>query len=121
VESIDPEALRLLTNYEWRGNIRELENTICRSMILCEAARLTVADLPPRIRGESSPGETASSDLDHLPLTEAVHQATEKLERRILATRLAEHRGNRTATAESLGISRKTLFNKLRQYRIESE
>lgn len=122
VESIDPEALRLLTDYEWRGNVRELENTICRSMILCEAARLAVADLPPRIRGESSPsGAVSSSDLDHLPLTEAVHQATEKLERRILATRLAEHGGNRTATAESLGISRKTLFNKLRQYQIGSE
>jgi two-component system, NtrC family, response regulator AtoC len=122
VESIDPEALRLLTDYEWRGNVRELENTICRSMILCETARLAVADLPPRIRGESSPGGTsASSDFDHLPLTEAVHQATEKLERRILAMRLAEHGGNRTATAESLGISRRTLFNKLRQYRIESE
>jgi two-component system response regulator AtoC len=121
VESVDPEALRLLIDYEWRGNVRELENTICRSMILCEGVRLGIADLPPRIRGESSPNGTVPAfDLDHLPLAEAVGQATEKLEKRILVTRLAEHGGNRTATAESLGISRKTLFNKLRQYRIET-
>jgi two-component system response regulator AtoC len=118
VESIDPAARQLLLDYDWPGNIRELENTICRSMILCEGRRLTAADLPPRIRGESPPGEAAAPDLDRLPLAAAVRQATERLEKRILVARLAEHRGNRTATAESLGISRKTFFNKMRKYYI---
>jgi two-component system response regulator AtoC len=122
VESIDSAALRLLLDYEWPGNVRELENTLCRSMILCEGQRLTAADLPPRIRGESPPGGPGpASELDALTLAETVQQATEKLEKRILTARLAEHRGNRTTTALSLGISRKTLFNKLRQYHIESE
>ncbi|HEX6903005.1 MAG TPA: sigma-54 dependent transcriptional regulator [Thermoanaerobaculia bacterium] len=122
VESIAPDARQLLCDYQWPGNIRELENTVCRAMILCEGDTLTAADLPGRVRGENAgPDVALGSDLVRLTLSEAVTQATERLERMMILSRLAEHRGSRTATAESLGVSRKTLFNKMRQYGLTGE
>jgi len=117
VSAISPEARQLLMGYDWPGNVRELENTICRAMILCDTDMLTAADLPGRVRGVPQDGAPAIvSDLSHLTLGEAVAEATERLEKMMILTRLSEHRGSRTATAESLGVSRKTLFNKMRQY-----
>jgi DNA-binding NtrC family response regulator len=90
-------------------------------MILCEEGALTVADLPGRVRGETEGVDpTHGSDLTRLTLSEAVTQATERLEKVMILSRLAAHRGSRTATAESLGVSRKTLFNKMRQYGLTS-
>jgi DNA-binding NtrC family response regulator len=121
VTSIAPDARQLLCEYPWPGNVRELENTICRSMILCEGDTLTASDLPGRVRGEPAEGTVPRSDLSRLSLADAVAEATERLERMMILSRLAEHRGSRTATAESLGISRKTLFNKMRQYGLMGE
>ncbi|HEX2223699.1 MAG TPA: sigma-54 dependent transcriptional regulator [Thermoanaerobaculia bacterium] len=116
VSSISAEARDLLCGYDWPGNIRELENTICRAMILCEGEVLTTSDRPSQIRGELPGAGDFSLGLARLTLAEAVNQATERLERMMILSRLAEHRGSRTATAQSLGVSRKTLFNKMRQY-----
>jgi DNA-binding NtrC family response regulator len=122
VQAIAPDARQLLCDYAWPGNVRELENTICRTMILCDGDVLTVADLPGRVRGEpQGEGTPPRSDLSHLSLAEAVAEATERLEKVMIVARLAEHRGSRTATAESLGVSRKTLFNKMRQYGLSGD
>ncbi|HSS47741.1 MAG TPA: sigma-54 dependent transcriptional regulator [Thermoanaerobaculia bacterium] len=122
VEAIAPDARQLLCQHGWPGNVRELENTICRAMILCEGDTLTLADLPGRVRGEpAGEGGLPRSDLSHLSLADAVAEATERLEKIMILARLAEHQGSRTATAESLGISRKTLFNKMRQYGLSGE
>ncbi len=117
VENISPESRQLLLDYPWPGNVRELENTLCHAMILCDGDCLDAASLPGRILGESDsmPGRPIS-DLDRMELADAVGEATERLEKRMIVSRLAAHKGNRTATAESLGVSRKTLFNKMRQY-----
>ena len=73
------------------------------------------------MRGELPRGALAGSDLGRMTLGEAVGEATERLEKMMILARLAEHRGSRTATAESLGVSRKTLFNKMRQYGLAAE
>ena len=124
VQAITPDARQLLQVHDWPGNVRELENTISNAMIMCEDDVIRVRDLPPRIRGEAereSLGSgrlalTTSCDLSKASLFEAVKDAIEKLEKKMIAMRLAEMKGNRMATAESLGISRKSLFNKMRQY-----
>ncbi len=119
VEKIAPDARQLLVDYPWPGNVRELENTLCRSMILCDDDKLKARDLPGRVLGETEgSGARTTSDLDKMPLADAVNEATERLEKRMILSRLAAHKGNRTATAESLGVSRKTLFNKMRQYEL---
>ena len=121
VESIGPEARKMLLEYEWPGNVRELENTLCRAMILCEGQSLTINDLPGRVRGEPDQRRVGPmpEDLDQMSLADAVNEVTGRLEKRMILARLAAHRKNRTATAESLGVSRKTLFNKMRQYHLD--
>ncbi len=121
VKGVSPAARRLLVAHDWPGNVRELENTICRAMILCEGDTLTERDLPPRVRGEAEAAAAAASDLQPLRLADAVQEATARLEKMMILARLAEHRGSRKAAAEGLGISRKTLFNKMRQYGISWE
>jgi two-component system, NtrC family, response regulator AtoC len=124
VESITPEALRLLEMYDWPGNVRELENVICGAIIACENSVVRTQDLPPRLRGaiavahSDAEGLTAidAPDISNMALADVVKDVTERLEKTIISSRLARMDGNRTATAESLGISRKTLFNKMRQY-----
>ncbi len=119
VQSIASDARRLLSVYDWPGNVRELENALCSAMIMCEGGVVQIGDLPPRIRGEEE--SRASRDLSRLSLSEAVKEATEKLEKMMILSRLAEMHGNRTATAEHLGISRKTLFNKMRLYGLSDD
>src|SRR5262249_32766971 len=124
VKSITPEARRLLELYDWPGNVRELENVVCGSIIACENTEVGAQDLPPRLRGaitvDHSDAEglraIAPPDISNMTLADVVKDLTERLERTIISSRLAKMAGNRTATAESLAISRKTLFNKMRQY-----
>ena len=89
-------------------------------MVLCETSTLQPQDLPPRIRGESS-DDGRGDDPEHLSLGEAVRRAAERVERTWIQAALSEHRGNRSATAESLGINRKTLFNKMRLYNLVTD
>lgn len=120
VRSIAPEARRLLLQYDWPGNVRELENTLCRAMILCDGGVLKASDLPPRIRGVASDDRASQpAESDEMTLAEAVRAATERVEKMMIQSRLARYGGNRSAAAESLGISRKTLFNKMRQYHLD--
>ncbi len=128
VNHITSEAQQILSAYDWPGNVRELENIICSAMILCEGNVISARDLPRRIRGEveeapvpNAVSASQSRDNSKLPLSEMVKEATEKIETMIITTQLAEMKGNRTATAESLGISRKSLFNKMRQYGLGDE
>lgn len=122
VKAISSDARRLLDIYEWPGNVRELENALCSAMIMCEGGEVRIGDLPPRVRGEAEGSQSfATRDVTQLTLTEAVGEVTERMEKMMILSRLAEMNGNRTATAESLGISRKTLFNKMRQYGLSDD
>jgi DNA-binding NtrC family response regulator len=125
VNMITPEARALLEQYDWPGNVRELENAICSAIIMCENSVIRVHDLPPRLRGEGGlrGGDVDGNykDLTQMSLADAVKEAVERLEKNIITSRLEAMEGNRTATAESLGVSRKTLFNKMRQYGFADE
>ncbi len=129
IREISKDALQLLKLYDWPGNVRELENALYSAMVMCDGDVITASDLPPRIRGEAE-GKGVDSektkvigvpDISKGTLAEVISEATEKLERRMIISRLAEMRGNRTETAESLGINRRTLFNKIREYGLKFE
>jgi DNA-binding NtrC family response regulator len=115
VSGISPEAMRLLLAHEWRGNVRELENVLHRAVVLAEGPLLRAADLPASVGG----GQAAAADgASAYPLTLAasVERTVERVERALIQAALMETGGNQTAAADSLGINRKTLFNKLRLY-----
>lgn len=113
VTSVSAEARTLLMSYAWPGNIRELQNALRRALVLADGQVLRAADLPATIRGLDD--EAAHSE-ERLSLMDAVSRAVDRLERGLISAALAECRGNRSQTAESLGINRKTLFTKMKQY-----
>jgi DNA-binding NtrC family response regulator len=121
IDSLSADARRLLLAHTWPGNVRELENTLRGAMILCEGTVLVSRDLPPRIRGDLVGHSGCGHGHERLTLAEAVRRAVERIERSVIHATLTEHRGNRSATAESLGINRKTLFNKMREYGMTAE
>ncbi len=100
VRGIDPDALARLTAYNFPGNVRELENRIERAYILCSADTITARDL----------GEPFSR-APRTPRTGRLHDQ----ERELIERTLARHGGNRTHAAEELGISRRTLLNKIKE------
>ena len=114
IESISNEQMATLLQYDWPGNVRELENVLRRATLLSEGVAIRLADLSPHIRG--GPVSTGLDGKDRLGLAAAVARTVERVERALIQSTLAECHGNRTAAAESLGINRKTLFNKLKQY-----
>ncbi|MGD2153225.1 MAG: sigma-54 dependent transcriptional regulator [Gemmatimonadales bacterium] len=115
---LDPDALSLLIAYDWPGNVRELENALESSLALAAGPSVTATDLPARLRGPGA-AETAhpsaAGGAPQTTLSEAVERARVAVEERMILDALRETGGNRTRAAERLGISRKTLFNKMRE------
>ncbi|MEK7852887.1 MAG: sigma-54 dependent transcriptional regulator, partial [Planctomycetota bacterium] len=104
-----PEALEAMTLYDWPGNVRELENTVERMVVLSEGDTISLEDLPENIRGTSV----------RFDATEKSDSSLAGMERRHIMKILQEKQGNKTVAAETLGISLKTLYNKLKYYRID--
>ena len=98
-----------MTQYQWPGNIRELQNIIERLKILSEGEEIQIDDLPPQLR--------TSSCIKEKPEF-SVEMRLEDVERQHILRSLAYHQGNKTRTAQSLGITIKTLYNKLHRYGI---
>jgi len=102
ITGITTDALKLLESYSFPGNIRELENLIERALILCEGDTLTPRDF--------SLPETARKDLPEKQGTLA------ELEREAIRTALLRNDGRKMETANELGISRRTLLNKIKEF-----
>jgi DNA-binding NtrC family response regulator len=110
--AIAPDARRMLLAHHWPGNVRELENTLMGSLVVGQDQTLRSRDLPPGVRDGATAGEATESPS----LLELVDRAVERIERSLIQEALNETRGNRSLTAQSLGINRKTLFNKMNTY-----
>jgi two-component system, NtrC family, response regulator AtoC len=111
------EALSLLVGYSWPGNVRELENALEHALAMATGPVIGPAELPLRVTGEGPDAGLAKSGT----LQETVARAQCVLEARLIRQALRDTGGNRTLTAELLGVSRKTLFNKMSQLGIEPE
>lgn len=103
-------AIHALLRYEWPGNVRELENVVEKCVTLSQGGLIDVKDLPLSIQGE---GE----DRINFNLSDVVTEAEKEHIIRILKIT----KGNRTKAAQLLGISRKTLWEKIRIYGIEMD
>ena len=117
IKGVTPETLDLLKNYDWPGNIREMESVIYETLVMAEHEQIDEEDMPLRIRVKGAEVKDLTFGAG-LPLNKMIQNITQKKERALIEKALQESGGNRTKAAESLGISRKTLFNKMVQYKI---
>ena len=108
LRSVSRNFLAALTRHEWRGNVRELENVLERSLILCRGDILDLQDLPDHLRISKGISPLKSSSQPSNPL--------EAAELRALEETLRQHNGHREKTAQALGISRRTLQYRLKKY-----
>ncbi len=109
IDHVDPRVYEVLSNYEWPGNIRELQNTIERLKILADHNEIRLEDIPFNIRMPKARSDQAEISVD---------MSLEEVEKNHILKVLAWHHGNKTKTAQSLGVTIKTLYNKLHRYGI---
>jgi DNA-binding NtrC family response regulator len=111
IAGVDHQAMGILEHYQWPGNVRELRNVIERATILAPGPFIETAHLPPVLTNE--PGPVSQSQVALAPGT-----TVEEAERRLIMMTLQHTRDNKTRAAEILGISLKTLHNKLNKLRL---
>ena len=107
IEGLSNEALAVFERYEWPGNVRELRNAIERAVVLARGSVIELGDLPQKIaRPALLPLKSGREEVEPL----------EELERKAILGALERFAHNKTHTARALGISLKTLHNKLKRY-----
>ncbi len=109
---LSPEAEHLLLNYDWPGNIREVENVIARLLILSDGDTISVNDLPPHIRGQTVDNGTAATPLPGKNLRDQVRI----YEYNLIMQAIEAADGDRSIAAKNLGIGQSTLYRKLDEF-----
>jgi DNA-binding NtrC family response regulator len=109
---VTPAAMKSFLQYEWPGNVRELENCIARAVALGDHRNIDVADLPPAVAAEQEPNGS-NADAASLSTT-----ALADLERMTILRVFEQAGGDKALAGRMLGISRATLYRKLKQYNI---
>ena len=107
--SVSTEALAVLQQYDWPGNVRQLENTIQRVLVLCDSDIVLPRHLPAFLLAEAAP-DASLKEPDGL---------VEKAEKNTIADAMERTGGNKAQAARLLGISRVTLYAKLKKYGLE--
>jgi DNA-binding NtrC family response regulator len=136
VTEISPRVLACLENHAWPGNVRELRNVLERAVILAGEGTIEVKHLPVFLQdrqgtagapastaaspGTSAPPEAAPAD-DPSTIKFQVGTTVEEAEKGLILRTLEHTRNNKTRAAEILGISLKTLHNKLKEYNGDKE
>jgi DNA-binding NtrC family response regulator len=113
IRGIEKDALEALVDYNWPGNIRELKNIVERMIVLSSADMLTLDQVPEDIR-QGRPLAAATNGNASL---QGISKITDA-EKELIQKALQETRGNKSTAAEKLGISRRTLYRKLEEYKL---
>jgi PAS domain S-box-containing protein len=108
IMAVSDQALRLLLRYDYPGNVRELENIIEHAFVVCPGNRIDVGCLPSELTMEQQEIDSFLSLKEEHPF--------EKAEAEVVKKTLEKHRANRIKAAQELGISRATLWRKIRKY-----
>jgi len=117
IEGLTPDAMNILGAYAWPGNVRELRNTIEKMLVLSHSNRLSARDVPPNVReavkgagglpGREAPAGAISAD------------SMADAEKKMILQALKKSGDNITKAAQTLGISRRTIHRKLKQYQVQ--
>jgi len=111
---ITPAAMKCLLQYDWPGNVRELENCIARAVTLGDQHVIDVQDLPPAIRTE----QAASSEMTAQDASSFSTTALAEMEKMTILRVFDQAHGDKALAGKMLGISRATLYRKLKRYNI---
>ena len=143
VAGLTPQAAQLIERFSWPGNVRQLENTIFRAVVLCDGATLDVCDFPqiaaamgvetlarqnsfvPAAPGDSATpaaGRAVASPYS-LSMTDAAGHIRkfEEIEAEIIKTAIGRYEGHMSEVARRLGIGRSTLYRKLKEFGLEPD
>ena len=115
---IDAAAMRVLENYAWPGNLRQLRNVMRTALALCEGEVISVRDLPPELL--QGVEESISPPASVSPAAEAGLNSLESAEREALLQELERHRWNITSLAQELDTSRNTIYRKMKRLNIST-
>ncbi|MFC1477168.1 sigma-54-dependent transcriptional regulator [candidate division KSB1 bacterium] len=107
ISTVDNETMKILMNYQWKGEIRELENVIERAIIFCESDIITPKDLPPNMYSDAGAG------FQEIP--EQLKDAMKIYERNHISAELSKNNNNKEMTAKALGISISSLYRKIEE------
>jgi DNA-binding NtrC family response regulator len=110
IEGFDPKARAAIYAYPWPGNVRELRNCIESAVVMAANKLIGLDDLPPGLR------KSADESVVRIPIGSSISDA----ERILIRDTLAAQGGNKSRTAEILGIGRKTLYQKIQEYGLEA-
>ena len=135
--TVSPETMAILRDYRWRGNVRELENVVERALLLCDGKEIKPHNLLMHSQmGKQSINQDLARATTSQPTSESAEEIQEskdsalgievgmsmkEAEKKLIFETLRETGGNRTKAAKILGISIRTLRNKLNEYRAEGE
>lgn len=109
IAGVGEKAMELLMAYDWSGNVRELENYVERAVVICQEDRIGEAHLPVDVLTEGPMSKRDGGGIE-------VGTTVREMEKRLILKTLESEGGNRTAAADILGISSRTLRNKLHEY-----
>lgn len=125
VEGVSEAVMNRFLEYSWPGNIREMQNVIQRALIMTSGSRIEMDDLPPTLLRPAPPEQDDAwaavkrgVDLS-VPMPVQVQRVTAAVERAMILEALQQRTSGRQQTADLLGISRKSLHNKMREYGIQ--
>src|SRR3984957_3353118 len=116
VKGVDGEMLARLMAHDWPGNVRELRNTIERAVILCGEGYMETRHLPPTFGQRFMRADTGTTSYSDSGVHVEIGSTVDEAERMLILKTLESTRNNKTRAAEILGISLKTLHNKLKEY-----
>jgi DNA-binding NtrC family response regulator len=108
IKGIDTKARTTLYNYSWPGNVRELRNCLESAVVMCKGSIIETEDLPPTLRSD------AEENYIKIPIGSSMEEA----EKVIIQSTISMQKGNKSKTAEVLGIGRKTLHRKINEYQL---
>jgi DNA-binding NtrC family response regulator len=120
ITAVSDEALAKLAGYDWPGNVRELQNVVERAVVLCQAKVIDLVDLPEGVRGRETSTYIPKDDAEIGEL-KPLKQARAEWEKAYLERALARCKGNISHTAELIGIARKNVQEKIKQFGIDVE
>ncbi|WP_461833950.1 sigma-54-dependent transcriptional regulator [Desulfothermus sp.] len=115
IKGFTPEAMQLLTAYNWPGNVRQLENIIESAVVLTQSDMIGVADLPAELKDESRQFKSA---VDMLPDNINLSESLEKIEAALIKRALVKSNFVQVKAAKMLGISKSLLQYKMKKYNI---